>query len=354
MVTIGEFGRRSGFLPPYIVRRLHESENASLHNIAFDTRELDSGARMAREVRPARIMGRAAMPSVGPQRKVYDLAGNLDPLPGTLSRSEKGQPSGVEVVEEAFEHSGITYNFFKKVLKRESVDNAGHPLISSVNYGVHVANAFWNGVQMVYGSGDGHYFLPFTKSLGICAHEISHGVISFTTNLAYSEQSGALNESFCDVMAVSIEQWHLKQNAADANWALGREVAGPGLGQIDGFRTLTAAKAFEEHVFLGTDPQPKHLDGYDTTSDDHGGVHVNSGIPNHAFYLAAQELGGNVWERATPIWFEAFTGLLNQDASFVDAATATTLAAKRLFSGEPSYATAIADAWRAVGVQSEV
>lgn len=340
------------FLPPYIVRHLSESNDADLRRIAFDTLEVDAATRMKRELNPARIMGRAAVPGIGYRRKVYDMEGRDWQLPGELRRTENGAVSQDEVVNQAFDAAGITYNFYKKLFGRESLDDAGYPLISSVHFGVNVANAFWNGIQMVYGATDGHFFLPFTRSLGIAAHEMTHGVINFTANLEYAGQSGALNESFCDVMGTAVEQWHAKLKVADASWTLGREVAGPGLAGVTGFRSFTANKAYEDHPVLGTDPQPKHFSAYLDTNDDHGGVHVNSGIANHAFYLAAQALGGNVWDRAARIWYQAFTKDLSQKATFVNAATATALSAKRLY--DDATAAAVADAWRAVGVESEV
>lgn len=340
------------FLPPYIVRSLSESDDVALRRIAFDTLGLDASTRTKRELNPARVMGRSAMPGLGYRRKVYDMEGRDWPLPGELRRQENGPLSADEVVNQAFENAGITYNFYKKVFGRESLDNAGYPLISSVHYGVNVANAYWNGTQMIYGDTDGHYFLPFTRSLGIAAHEMTHGVISFETNLTYANESGALNESFCDVMGTTVEQWHQKIDVAEAAWTIGREIAGPGLGRIDGFRTFSADKAFENHPELGTDPQPKHYAHFVHTTDDHGGVHLNSGIPNHAFYLAAQALGGKVWDRTARIWYQAFTKDLSQSATFVNAATATALAAKRLF--DDATAIAVVEAWRAVGIESEV
>lgn len=341
-----------GFLPPYIIRQLSENADPALRRIAFDTLEVDAATRAKRELNPARVMGRSAVPGVGYRRKVFDMEGLDWQLPGTLRRSENGPASDDPTVNQAFEAAGITYNFYKKVFGRESLDGAGYPLISSVHFGINVANAFWNGTQMVYGATDGHFFLPFTASLGIAAHEMTHGVVNFSTNLAYAGQSGALNESFCDAMGVAVEQWHGKQNVAAASWTLGREIAGPGLGDVAGFRSFLADKAFEDHPVLGTDPQPKHMDVYVNMNEDHGGVHVNSGIPNHAFYRAAQALGGNVWDRTAHIWYEAFTKTLNQNATFVDAATATALAAKRLY--DDGTAAAVSDAWRAVGVESEV
>jgi Zn-dependent metalloprotease len=344
--------RCCAFLPPYIIRRLGDSDVPELRRIAFDTHGVDTATRATREFAPSKMMGRHAMPGVGYRRKVYDMEGADRPLPGVLRRSENGPVSDDPVVNEAFDASGITYRFYKTVLGRESLDGAGYPLVSSVHYGVNVANAFWNGVQMVYGATDGHYFLPFTRSLAIAAHEMTHGVVNFTSQLAYADETGALNESFCDVMGLAVEHWHHKLSIDDDHWMIGNEIAGPGLGKVAGFRSFTAEKAYADHPVLGTDPQPKHFNDYVTCTEDHGGVHLNSGIANHAFYLAARALGGNLWDRAVPIWYQAFTQGMNPQATFVDAATDTSLAAKRLFGDAAAHD--VAEAWKAVGVRSEV
>jgi Zn-dependent metalloprotease len=340
------------FLPPYIVSRLNESDDRTLRKIAFDTVQVDSTIRTRREINPGRIQGRAPMPGVGYRRKVFDMQEAMTPLPGTLRREEKDGPTGHPEVDQAFENAGLTYDFYKNVFGRESVDGAGFPLISSINFGIKVANAFWEGTQMIYGAGDGQFFLSFTRSLSIAVHEMSHGVISYSSNLAYSDESGALNESFCDVMGAVACQWHAKQNVDQADWTIGREVLGPAMGNIVGVRTFGADKAFENHAYFGTDPQPKHMRDYVRTADDHGGVHTNSGIPNHAFYLAAHALGGNSWEQTARIWYEAFTKQLNPNATFVNAATTTSVVARTLF--DVSTAEKISEAWRTVGVESEV
>lgn len=340
------------FLPPYIIRRLSESDRPELRRIAFDTLEVDAATRATREFAPAAMMGRNAIPGVGYRRKVHDMEGAERPLPGVIRRTENGPASDDPVVNQAFEAAGITYQYYKSLFGRESLDGAGYPLISSVHFGSNVANAFWNGQQMVYGEPDGHFFLPFTHSLAIAAHEMTHGVLNFTTSLAYADEPGALNESFCDVMGLTVEHWHRGFGIADGPWLLGGEIVGPGLDGVAGFRSFTADKAFDNHPVIGSDPQPKHFDHYVETTDDNGGVHINSGIANHAFYLAAQALGGNLWDRAAPIWYHAFTKDLSQNATFVNAATATALAARRLFDDEA--AESVANAWQKVGVRSEV
>jgi Zn-dependent metalloprotease len=339
-----------GFLPPYIVRKLSLSDDPKVRRVAYDTLEAAAMARTRRENASAAVRGRPPLPGVGKKRFVYDMENTDYPLPGAIKR-KGGQPAtGDEEVDRVFDHAGVTYDFYKQIFERQSIDGANYPLSSSVRFGVEVANAFWDGQQMVYGSGDGHYFISFTRSLAISAHEITHGLLSFTSKLAYEDQSGALNESFCDVMAAAVEQWHLKQTVEDANWFIGAEVFGPALQGLRGVRSFSDELAYENHAILGTDIQPKHMSALVRATDDHGGVHVNSGIPNHAFYRVARMFGGKVWEKAARIWYDAFTTGLTDEATFEHAAAATETSARRLF-GEGD-AKVVAEAWRAVGVET--
>lgn len=336
------------FLPPYVVRRLADSDNPTLRRLGIETIQASAVARTRRLMLPAGLQGRAPAPELGRRRSVYDMAGQESPLPGDLRRKENQQPTGVADVDQAYDHAGVTYAFYKSVLRRESIDGAGYPLKSSVNFGFEVANAFWEGTQMVYGAGDGDHFLSFARSLEITAHEMSHGVLSHSSQLAYHGQSGALNESFCDVIGISVMHHAAKTDASAGSWMVGREVVGPGLGQLAGFRSFTADRAYVDHPVLGTDPQPKHMVGYVNDPADDGGVHTNSGIPNHAFHHAAMEIGGNVWECATKIWYDAFTNALNPQATFAQAAQATERSARALFGNREG--DAVAQAWAAVGV----
>lgn len=339
------------FLPPYIVRSLAESDDPSLRRVAFDTVEASAIGRTMRLFDPGPLLGRSTTPGLGRRRSVYDMGGNYDPLPGTLRRAEGQQASGDAMVDEAYENAGIVHAYYKSVLSRESLDGAGCALLSCVNYGHQVGNGFWDGVRMLYGAGDGALFHSFTRSLSIAAHEMTHGVLSFESDLEYQGQPGALNESFCDVMGIAVVHHHAKTSAADGNWFMGGEVVGPVLTGVRGFRSFGADPAYQDHPVIGTDPQPKHMSDFVHTAEDHGGVHLNSGIPNHAFYLAAQAMGGNAWDRPARIWYDAFTSALNKRATFLQAAGATTASAQRMF-GEDA-AKAVADAWRAVGLDPE-
>src|SRR4029079_1263260 len=152
-------------------------------------------------------------------RTIYDAA-NTESLPGKLVKSEGGKAKGGTSVSEAYDYSGATYNFYKDIFKRNSVDTKGMKLDSTVHYGEDYNNAFWNGTQMVYGDGDGEIFQRFTKSIDVVGHELSHGVPQYEAALEYEGQSGALNESFSDVFGSLIKQYTLKQNVDKADWLI--------------------------------------------------------------------------------------------------------------------------------------
>lgn len=339
------------FMPPYVVQRLARSSVESIREVAFNTAVASATGETMRLVSPAALMGRSATPGLGKRRTVYDMESRYDPLPGTLKRKENQAATGQPEVDQAYDNAGVTHGYYKNVLGRESIDGAGSALLSCVNYGPQVGNAFWDGERMLYGAGDGDLFVSFTGSLSIAAHEMSHGVLSFTSNLDYRDEPGALNESFCDVMGICVVQHHDKSPPADATWFMGGEIVGPSLADIRGFRSFGAEPAYVDHPLIGSDPQPKHMKDYVHTSEDHGGVHINSGIPNHAFFLAARALGGHAWDRPAKIWFNAFTGMLNKRATFLQAAQATTVSARELFGDET--ASVVSGAWRDVGIDPE-
>lgn len=281
-------------------------------------------------------------------RTIYD-AGNTETLPGTLIRSEDGKRSGGRTVSEAYDFSGSTYEFYKKVFERNSIDTRGMKLDSTVHYGEDYNNAFWNGTQMVYGDGDGEIFQRFTKSMDVIGHELTHGVTQYEAGLEYQGQSGALNESFSDVFGSLIKQYALRQNVDKADWLIGaglftRKITGIAL------RSLKNPGTAYNDPTIGKDPQPGHMREYVKTSSDNGGVHINSGIPNRAFYLTAVELGGYAWEKAGKIWYVALTEKLRERSDFKRAAYLTIDAAASLY-GEGSHEQkAVQKGWDSVGI----
>jgi Zn-dependent metalloprotease len=288
------------------------------------------------------------------QRTVYDAEhGGRVSLPGRLVRSEGDPPSRDVAVNEAYDGAGSTFAFYRDVYERDSIDGKGLELVSSVHYGTRYENAFWDGAQMVYGDGGGQLFRDgaFTRALDVIGHELTHGVTQYTAGLAYNKQSGALNESFSDVFGVLVKQYaaHQEADTDEEKWLIGPGALVPKWG-----RALRSMKA-PGTAWQG-DQQPATMDDYvdlpddNDPSNDNGGVHINSGIPNHAFYLAATTLGGYAWERAGRVWYVTLTDQLHPDSQFEDAATASVAVARELFGDEVE--RAVTDAWTAVGVLS--
>ncbi len=283
-------------------------------------------------------------------RTIFD-AGNTENLPGTLVRREGEKPKGGKTVSEAYDYSGSTYNFYKDIFERNSIDTRGMKLDSTVHYGEDYNNAFWNGTQMVYGDGDGEIFQRFTKSIDVIGHELTHGVTQYEAALEYEEEPGALNESFSDVFGSLVKQYSLKQKADKADWLIGnglftRKVRGTAL------RSMKEPGSAYNDPTIGKDPQPGHMKDYVNTTSDNGGVHINSGIPNRAFYLTALELGGYAWEKAGRIWYVTLTERLRERSNFQKAANVTFEVAGEMFGKHSIEQKAVADGWKAVGLKA--
>jgi Zn-dependent metalloprotease len=282
-------------------------------------------------------------------RTIYD-AKHTENLPGTVVRREGGQAKGGITVSEAYDYSGSTYNFYKDIFDRNSIDTRGMKLDSSVHYGEDYNNAFWNGTQMVYGDGDGEIFQRFTKSIDVIGHELTHGVTQYEAALEYEAQPGALNESFSDVFGSLVKQYALKQKADKADWLIG---AGLFTNKIKGvaLRSMKEPGTAYNDPTIGKDPQPGHMKDYVNTSSDSGGVHINSGIPNRAFYLSAIELGGYAWEKAGRIWYIALTERLREGSDFQAAAKSTVQVAATLYGKDSKEVKAVQKAWDSVGIK---
>jgi Zn-dependent metalloprotease len=267
-----------------------------------------------------------------------------------LRRGPDDGPHADKAVNDAFDNADKTYDFYRDVLGRHSVDGNGAGLVSSVHYRNGYDNAFWQGTQMVYGDGSGKIFKvgSLAADLSVVAHEITHGVVEFTAGLIYSKQSGALNESWADVFGSVIKQHALKQKADEADWLLGEGILGT---QLQGKALRSMKEPGTAHNF---DRQPAHMDHYVDLPDngdprnDNGGVHINSGIPNKAFYLVATGIGGQSWDKPAKIWYDALTEGLQRNSQFVDAANATVASAMKLYGQKE--ADIVRSAWDGVGV----
>lgn len=290
----------------------------------------------------------------GRQRSVFN-SDHLTALPGRLIRIEDGPPSGDPAVDEAYAGAGITYDLFWEIYQRNSIDGKGMRLNSTVHYQVGYDNAFWNGSQMVYGDGDEdlppaeRLFNRFTVCTDVIAHELTHGVTQFTGNLAYSDQPGALNESFSDVFGSLARQRAQGQMARDADWIIGKGLLTANVSGV-GLRSMKAPGTAYNDPILGKDPQPGAMPDYVNTPSDNGGVHINSGIPNHAFYLTALELDGYAWEKAGRIWYVTLRDRIGVNTNFQEAANLTYTVAAELFGKNSPEQQAVGKGWAGVGI----
>jgi thermolysin len=273
---------------------------------------------------------------------------------------------------DAHVYAGWTYDYFFKRFDRRGLDNANVAVMSLVHPVRRVdifgdlfdlvpeffLNAFYTDGVMVYGVGlPAGVFLTtgqtvdfFSGALDVVAHELTHGVTEYSANLVYLNESGALNEAFSDMMATGAEFMFQRPGIStmEADYLIGEDVFRPG-----GIRSMSDPRAFGD---------PDHYSVRFRGTEDNGGVHINSAIPNHAFYLAieggtnrtsgmtVQGVGGGNREQIERVFYRAFTQLLPASATFSMARAATIQAARDLYAGNAAVERAVTEAWSAVGV----
>ncbi|WP_320779881.1 M4 family metallopeptidase [Streptomyces sp. CRN 30] len=340
-------------VPPHALDALARAEDPALARAARRTLERDAYERTRRRLTTvigAPALARAAgAPRNQPNRTVCD-AGHQQDLPGRKVRGEGDEPGQDATVNRAYAGLGATFELFLQAYARDSINGDGLPLDATVHFGEDYNNAFWNGEQMVFGDGDGEIFLDFTLPVDVIGHELAHGVTQYTANLTYFGQPGALNESVSDVFGSLIKQYTLGQTAQEADWLIGAGLLAPRVTGV-ALRSMKAPGTAYDDDVLGKDPQPATMDDYVRTGRDNGGVHINSGIPNHAFHLVATALGGHAWERAGQIWYDVLTGgELGSQALFADFAALTVSAARARY-GEGEEVQAVLKAWEGVKVR---
>lgn len=343
---------RHAIVPPFLLARIAESAPSTMARAAA------AAARTLAAPRPPRGRSRlrlsiehgalVAETSPAPDRVISD-AGGVERLPGRRVRGEDEPPTGDAAADEAFDGLGATFDFFWDAFSRNGIDGAGGSLLATVHYGRDYDNAFWNGERMVFGDGDGEVFAGFTRSLSVIAHELAHGVTDAEGGLEYEGQSGALNESLSDVFGALAEQHAAGQTAAAASWLIGEGIFTPAVQGV-ALRSMKAPGTAYDDDVLGTDPQPAHMRDYVETTEDNGGVHINSGIPNRAFYLTATALGGRAWERAGLIWYRTLEGDLSPTIDFAGFARATLATATTEYGEDSEEVAAVRSGWSGVGV----
>jgi Zn-dependent metalloprotease len=338
-------------IPPLLLEKVIKNGNENEKKMALAVLVESSRARARREILPAVISTFGL--ATGLTRTIYDAKNQTNKGEPVLNEHDK--PSKDDDVNRAYDYSGYTYKFYKDVLGWDSLNNKGMSLLSTVHYGSKYNNAFWDGSEMYYGDGDGKKFNSFTSCMEIVGHELSHGVVSNTSNLRYQYQPGALNESFADVFGVLTKMYNDDKTVDnDEYWIQGVGIFTSKV-QGQGIRSLAnPGTAYDDPIF-GKDSQPAHMDDFQdlTLWEDNGGVHINSGIPNKAFYNIAMELGGKAWKKAGKIWFITLRDRLNQESQFKDAAIATFDQAGVLYGIGSTEQKAVKKGWTDVGVEAK-
>ncbi|NNK89804.1 MAG: peptidase M4 family protein, partial [Saprospiraceae bacterium] len=227
-------------------------------------------------------------------------------------------PEGVS----AHYNGGKAYEYFKQTFGRESISGTGQNIISFVNVadedGSSLGNAFWNGLGIYYGNGSNEFF-PLGRGLDVAGHEMSHGVVQTTANLEYYGEPGAMNESFADIFGAMIDR---------DDWLIGEDVVRPGVFASGALRSMSDPHNGAQTGDFGRGWQPKHTNEKFNGPEDNNGVHINSGIPNHAFYLFANTIGK---DRAEQIFYRALTSYLTRSSGFKELRFAVVQSANDLY-----------------------
>lgn len=344
-------------IPPYMLTKLMESGNKKLADIA-----VRSNFRSFR-YRNDRIFFQKASPQeklilglIGTQpgkdimqMEVYDCRQKTDLIGATLLwDSKNNQKINSVACKNVIRGGKASWDFYWQLFDRNSIDNKGMLIRQYIHYDKGMDNAYWDGRRMVYGDGDGEVFASFTSDIDVIGHELTHGVTENEANLDYENQAGALNESFSDIFGIMIKQRYYNLDVRKSNWLIGEKVL---KGPKYALRSMKApGTAYVNHPELGTDPQPATMDKYqnmpNTQSGDFGGVHINSGIPNFAFYVAAFNMGGYAWEKAGRIWYAVLTDVgLARNADFADVKNLSIVHAEKIFGINSPEAKAVRQGW---------
>jgi Zn-dependent metalloprotease len=244
----------------------------------------------------------------------------------------------------AFNETTNVAKFYKDVFNRNSIDNQGMTMMSSIHYGRQYNNAMWNGSQMVYGDGDGSLFIDFTSGNDVIGHELTHGVTQYSLQLDYQDDAGGLNESISDCFGSMFRQWEASQDVNAADWLIGHDIMGP-TAKARGFTCLRdMASPAAQHCLA---PQPTNYSQVTPGMDPH----YSSGPPNLAFCTACKTLGGKSWEKIGQVWYSSLTGFGPTPNMTMKAfADRTRQVASTMYGSTPAVAAAVDQGWKYVGL----
>jgi Zn-dependent metalloprotease len=329
---------RCHFIPDVVFKELHKE------GYEVEQPKQPKIDKALRERRTSLMSFAQAMPQIGNnERMVYDSQ-NTAVNKVKLVRKEGDAATTDADVNAVYDNGGIVRDYFKTVLGWDSIDNSAMDLVSNVHYNAKYNNAFWDGEQMIFGDGDGTNFRFFARAIDVTAHELTHGVVQYTANLEYKGQSGALNEHFADVFGSAIKQHFLKQTEMTADWLIG-EMCLSGRYQGKAIRSMKSPN----DATMVLMPQPDNMKNIYKGTSDNSGVHINSGIPNYAFYLTAMGIGT---QNASVLWFETLK-TLKSTSKFKDFYKALIIMSKVLITSKKIPASAqvtVTAAFKKVGI----
>jgi Zn-dependent metalloprotease len=328
-------------IPPDLLYEFIKKGSSEEKDKAIHTLELSESLRTQRSIL-SRIHGLRVSGHQQKRRIVYDAkhAEDIFSLPGDPKRYEEDTTDlGDKDVDNCYHNTGLVYDFYKGVFMRNSIDDNGTAMHSSVHFGVDFDNAVWTGNQMVYGDGSDLLFKKgsIAKNLTVTAHELTHGVTDHEANLVYRGQPGALNEHISDAFAIMCDQWVNKHTVNESSWLIGKDML------VEG-QALRSLK--EPGTAYPSDKQVSHMRDYHTGMR----IHYSSGIPNRAFYLACMQIGGYAWEKAGKIWYTALKERLREYSKFQDAADIMFDVAGSVFGKDSGEQDAMYKGWEGVGI----
>ena len=257
-------------LPPHLTDRLARSDSSFAETVRYD-----AGMRQTRALLPSQ--------STYGDIEVYDAARRYVRMPPRT------------VADPALEQALRLETWSR--MTAEALQTPDIP-DGVIRYGARYSNAFFDGSWLVFGEGDGEVFGDFTMSLDVFAHEYGHKLVKMGPDLVYEGQPGALNESMSDVIGVCVRSFHAAEGV-ETNWKIGEDLfVEPG----SALRDMKSPGSAYDNRLLGSDPQVGHMKDYVHTYQDHGGVHINSGIPNKAFTVFAESVPGPMHDIPLQVW----------------------------------------------------
>jgi Zn-dependent metalloprotease len=319
-----------------------DARRSMLNAALLDTeiRELRAASSAVTRVASMSLIGATTL-APAPTINVYDCRNSMS-LPGVPIPDPSG--FGDSTAKRTLDETTAVVDFLQTAFGRNSIDDGGMTLLSSIHFGRDFNNAKWTGTQMLYGDGDGKIFLDFTLANDVIGHEIAHGITQYTSDFEYSDEAGGLNESISDVIGSMFRQWRLNQDVSSADWLIGANIMGP-VARSRGFRCLRdMSNPGGSHCLAA---QPSHYSDYQPGMDPH----YSSGIPNFAFYNAAMTMGGQSWNEIGTVWYQALTAYgISPDLGMAAFADRTRDSADRLFSAKPQVRNCIDQGWASVGL----